>query len=81
MAFQCEKPLVYQKSLDFADQVCSTTEKFSRSYGFLFWVTRFASSKVRFKQIESRLSHRIVYRPCADAKLLAFAEKFKTLAS
>lgn len=27
--------LVYQKSVDFAYQVCATTEQFSRGYGFL----------------------------------------------
>ena len=35
MAFAFEKLLVYQKSVDFADQVCSKTECFSRGYGFL----------------------------------------------
>ena len=35
MAFQFEKLLVYQKSVDFADAVCATTEQFSRGYGFL----------------------------------------------
>ena len=33
--FQFEKLLVYQKSLDFADEVCSATEQFNRGYGFL----------------------------------------------
>jgi four helix bundle protein len=35
MTFQFEKLVVYQKSVDFADQVCTTTEEFSRGYGFL----------------------------------------------
>jgi four helix bundle protein len=35
MTFQFEKLLVYQKSVDFADQVCTVTEQFSRGYGFL----------------------------------------------
>ena len=35
MVFQFEKLLVYQKSVDFAEQVCTTTEKFPRGYGFL----------------------------------------------
>ncbi len=35
MTFQFEKLLVYQKSLDFADQVCCVTEQFCRGYGFL----------------------------------------------
>ena len=35
MTFQFEKLLVYQKALDFADEVCTTTEQFSRGYGFL----------------------------------------------
>ena len=35
MTFQFERLLVYQKSVDFADDVCSVTEKFSRGYGFL----------------------------------------------
>jgi four helix bundle protein len=35
MTFQFEKLLVYQKSVDFADQVCATTEVFTRGYGFL----------------------------------------------
>ena len=35
MAFQFEKLLVYQKSLDFADDICSATEQFARGYGFL----------------------------------------------
>ncbi|MCR9293505.1 MAG: four helix bundle protein [bacterium] len=34
MTFQFEKLLVYPKALDFADQVCSTTEQSSRGYGF-----------------------------------------------
>ena len=35
MAFAFEKLLVYQKSVDFADQICSKTEAFPRGYGFL----------------------------------------------
>jgi four helix bundle protein len=35
MAFAFEKLLVYQKSVDFADQICVTTENFPRGYGFL----------------------------------------------
>lgn len=35
MAFTFEKLIVYQKAIDFADQVCSQTEQFSRGYGFL----------------------------------------------
>jgi four helix bundle protein len=35
VTFQFEKLLVYQKSVDFADQVCATTEGFTRGYGFL----------------------------------------------
>jgi four helix bundle protein len=35
VTFQFEKLQVYQKSLDFADEICSTTEQFSRGYGFL----------------------------------------------
>lgn len=35
MAFAFEKLLVYQKAIDFADAVCSTTEHFPRGYGFL----------------------------------------------
>jgi four helix bundle protein len=35
MAFTVEKLLVYQKAIDFADAVGSTTERFPRGYGFL----------------------------------------------
>ena len=35
MAFAFEKLIVYQKSVDFADKVCATTENFPRGYGFL----------------------------------------------
>ena len=35
MAFAFEKLLVYQKSVDFADRICSITETFSTGYGFL----------------------------------------------
>jgi four helix bundle protein len=35
VTIQFEKFLVYQKSVDFADQVCATTEEFSRGFGFL----------------------------------------------
>lgn len=35
MTFQFEKLLAYQKSVDFADDICATTEKFPRGYGFL----------------------------------------------
>jgi four helix bundle protein len=35
MAFAFEKLLVYQKSVDFTDQICITTENFPRGYGFL----------------------------------------------
>jgi four helix bundle protein len=35
MSFHFEKLLVYQKSVDFSDQVCQCTEKFQRGYGFL----------------------------------------------
>ncbi|MFO7957991.1 MAG: four helix bundle protein [Candidatus Brocadiia bacterium] len=35
MAFAFEKLNVYQKAVDFADQVASLTEDFPRGYGFL----------------------------------------------
>jgi hypothetical protein len=35
MTFQCEKLLVDQKSVDFADRVCDLTELFARGYRFL----------------------------------------------
>ena len=35
MSFAFEKLIVYQKSVDFADAVCSTTDQFQRGYGFL----------------------------------------------
>jgi len=35
MTFAFEKLLVYQKSVDFADNVCTATEQFQRGYGFL----------------------------------------------
>ena len=35
MAFAFEKLLVYQKAVDFADQICAETEEFSRGYGIL----------------------------------------------
>ncbi|WP_459556366.1 four helix bundle protein [Lacunimicrobium album] len=35
MAFAFEKLLVYQKSIDFADEICAKTEQFNRGYGFL----------------------------------------------
>ena len=35
MTFAFEKLLVYQKSVDFADAVCTATEQFQRGYGFL----------------------------------------------
>lgn len=35
MAFAFEKLLVYQKAIDFADNICRRTEGFSRGYGFL----------------------------------------------
>ena len=35
MAFAFEKLLVYQKSVDFADQICGLTESFPRGYSFL----------------------------------------------
>lgn len=35
MAFAFEKLFVYQKAVDFADQICARTEEFPRGYGFL----------------------------------------------
>src|SRR5271168_2493990 len=35
MPFAFEKLIVYQKSIDFADDVCRHTEQFARGYGFL----------------------------------------------
>ena len=35
MSFAFEKLVVYQKSVDFADSICATTEEFQRGYGFL----------------------------------------------
>jgi four helix bundle protein len=35
MSFAFERLLVYQKSVDFADAICATTEEFQRGYGFL----------------------------------------------
>lgn len=35
MAFAFEKLIVYQRSVDFADQVSTATEAFPRGYGFL----------------------------------------------
>jgi hypothetical protein len=44
--FQFEKLLVDQKSVDFADQLCSPTEQFSRGYDFV-------ASRVRAVGIDS----------------------------
>ncbi|MFN9035667.1 MAG: four helix bundle protein, partial [Planctomyces sp.] len=35
MAFAFEKLIVYEKAVDFADQICSKSENFARGYGFL----------------------------------------------
>jgi hypothetical protein len=35
VAFDFEKLLIYQKAVDFADQICAHTERFQRGYGFL----------------------------------------------
>jgi len=35
MAFQFENLHVYQKSVDFADDICTATEQFTRGYRFL----------------------------------------------
>jgi len=35
MSFAFEKLIVYQKSVDFADAICASTEEFQRGYGFL----------------------------------------------
>src|SRR5947199_10001670 len=35
MAFAFEKRLVYQKAMNFCDQVCQTTQTFPRGYYFL----------------------------------------------
>ena len=35
MAFAFEKLIVYQKAVDFADQICLRSENFTRGYGFL----------------------------------------------
>ncbi|MFZ4081123.1 MAG: four helix bundle protein [Pirellula sp.] len=35
MSFAFEKLVVYQKSVDFADLICATTEEFLRGYGLL----------------------------------------------
>lgn len=35
MSFSFEKLLVYQKAIDFADQICTRTEQFPRGYVFL----------------------------------------------
>jgi four helix bundle protein len=35
VAFSFEKLLVYQKAVDFADEICGRTEQFPRGYGFL----------------------------------------------
>jgi four helix bundle protein len=35
MAFAFEKLIVYQKAVDFADEICATTSKFPNGYYFL----------------------------------------------
>ena len=35
MAFAFEKLIVYQKSIDFSDRICSTTQTFPRGFYFL----------------------------------------------
>jgi four helix bundle protein len=35
VAFDFEKLIVYQKAVDFADNICVHTEQFARGYGFL----------------------------------------------
>ncbi len=35
MPFAFEKLIVYQRAVDFADEVCALTESFARGYGFL----------------------------------------------
>ena len=34
MAFSFEKLIVYQKAIDFADDVCAETAEFTRGFGF-----------------------------------------------
>jgi len=46
MAFAFEKLVVYQKSVDFADQICSRSENFARGYGFLADQLNRASSSI-----------------------------------
>ncbi|MFM7921540.1 MAG: four helix bundle protein, partial [Planctomycetaceae bacterium] len=46
MAFAFEKLVVYQKSVDFADQICLRSENFARGYGFLADQLNRASSSI-----------------------------------
>ncbi|MCC6510167.1 MAG: four helix bundle protein [Pirellulaceae bacterium] len=52
MAFAFEKLLVYQKSVDFADQICDLTEQFPARYNHLAERVRFQAhpSKAVAKQ-------------------------------
>jgi len=46
MSFAFEKLVVYQKSVDFADQICLRSENFARGYGFLADQLNRASSSI-----------------------------------
>ena len=46
MTFAFEKLLVYQKSVDFADAVCSATEQFHRGYGFPLYSDSFCARAI-----------------------------------
>ena len=52
MTFQFEKLLVYQKSVDFADNACSASEQFQRGYGFLVDQLDLASLSISSNNVE-----------------------------
>lgn len=57
MSFAFEKLVVYQKAIDFADEVCSATEASSRGYGFLVdQLNRAALSNLRIPATKKQLA-------------------------
>jgi hypothetical protein len=57
VAFDFEKRLVYQKSVDFVDQVCARIHRVQRGYGFLVdqhkaWITAKFDLKLDWRKAE-----------------------------
>lgn len=78
MAFAFEKLQVYQKAVDFADQIAALTEDFPRGYGFLASQLNRASLSTATSHPEGNGRFREAIRPGSRAGSLSCGNRLES---